>query len=145
MTQPRDPGALSEGEAEAADKASSEDAKAEPAPTQQDEPTAAEPESGRQDEEAQDAASTTETPPAEIPLAEKAGTLAAETKPGEEPAASEEGVIGAYQVGETQFTMFADGSIHARTPDGDYVFASTGRAQDLPSPARRTSWRVSSN
>ena len=33
-------------------------------------------------------------------------------------------MIGAYQVGETQFTMFADGSIHARTPDGDYVFAS---------------------
>jgi len=125
VTQPRDPGALSEGEAEAADKASSEDAKAEPAPTQQDEPTAAEPESGRQDDEAQDAASTmAETPPAETPLAENAGTLAAETKPGEEPAASDEGVIGAYQVGETQFTMFADGSIHARTPDGDYVFAS---------------------
>ena len=45
-------------------------------------------------------------------------------RPDDEPAASEEGVIGAYQVGETQFTMFADGSIHARTPDGDYVFAS---------------------
>jgi hypothetical protein len=42
----------------------------------------------------------------------------------ERPAASEEGVVGAYQVGETQFTMYADGSIHARTPDGDYVFAS---------------------
>ena len=50
--------------------------------------------------------------------------MAAEAKLDEEPAASEEGVIGAYQVGETQFTMFADGSIHARTPDGDYVFAS---------------------
>ena len=74
VTQPRDPGALSE--VEVADKAPPEEGKIEPAPVV------------------------------------------------DEPAASEEGVIGAYQVGETQFTMFADGSIHARTPDGDYVFAS---------------------
>jgi hypothetical protein len=40
------------------------------------------------------------------------------------PAASEEGVIGAYQVGEAHFTLFADGSIKARTPDGDYQFGS---------------------
>lgn len=40
------------------------------------------------------------------------------------PAASEEGVIGAYQVGEAHFTLFADGSIKARTPDGDYDFGS---------------------
>lgn len=41
-----------------------------------------------------------------------------------EPAASEEGIVGAYQVGETHFTIYADGSIRARTPDGEYSFAS---------------------
>lgn len=40
------------------------------------------------------------------------------------PAASDEGVIGAYQVGATYFTLYADGSIQARTPEGDYSFAS---------------------
>jgi hypothetical protein len=40
------------------------------------------------------------------------------------PAASEEGIVGAYQVGEAHFTIYADGSIKARTPDGDYSFAS---------------------
>ncbi|HEY5798262.1 MAG TPA: hypothetical protein VIU82_24935 [Bosea sp. (in: a-proteobacteria)] len=40
------------------------------------------------------------------------------------PAASDEGVVGAYQVGEAHFTIYADGSIQARTPDGDYSFAS---------------------
>jgi hypothetical protein len=40
------------------------------------------------------------------------------------PASSEEGVVGAYQVGDTHFTMYADGSISARTPDGEYSFAS---------------------
>jgi hypothetical protein len=43
---------------------------------------------------------------------------------GEAPAASEEGIVGAYQVGEAHFTIYADGSIQARTPDGDYSFAS---------------------
>ncbi|MDP3255598.1 hypothetical protein, partial [Bosea sp. (in: a-proteobacteria)] len=40
------------------------------------------------------------------------------------PAASDEGIVGAYQVGEAHFTIYADGSIQARTPDGDYSFAS---------------------
>ncbi|HEV7259908.1 MAG TPA: hypothetical protein VGN82_19145 [Bosea sp. (in: a-proteobacteria)] len=40
------------------------------------------------------------------------------------PAASEEGIVGAYQVGEAHFTIYADGSIQARTPDGDYSFGS---------------------
>lgn len=39
-------------------------------------------------------------------------------------AASDEGVVGAYQVGDAHFTIFADGSIRARTPDGEYSFAS---------------------
>jgi hypothetical protein len=118
VTQPRDPGAMSE--VEAGDKGSPEEAKAEPSPTQQDEPAAAEPEAESREEDAEEPASIT----AETLPAEKTGASLAETKLAEEPAASEEGVIGAYQVGETQFTMFADGSIHARTPDGDYVFAS---------------------
>ena len=40
------------------------------------------------------------------------------------PAASDEGIVGAYQVGEAHFTIYADGSIQARTPDGDYSFGS---------------------
>lgn len=40
------------------------------------------------------------------------------------PEASEEGIVGAYQVGDTHFTIYADGSIQARTPDGDYSFGS---------------------
>lgn len=120
VTQPRDPVALSEIEAEAVDKTSPEEARAEAAPRQPDEPEAAEPESEPQEEDAQEPASAA----ADMPPAEEAGPSIAEMKSDEEPAASEEGVIGAYQVGETQFTMFADGSIHARTPDGDYTFAS---------------------
>lgn len=42
----------------------------------------------------------------------------------ESPDASDEGIVGAYQVGEAHFTIYADGSIQARTPDGDYSFAS---------------------
>lgn len=42
----------------------------------------------------------------------------------QEPASSDEGIVGAYQVGETHFTIYADGSIRARTPDGEYSFAS---------------------
>lgn len=42
----------------------------------------------------------------------------------EPAAASEEGVVGAYQVGDAYFTIFADGSIKARTKEGDYSFAS---------------------
>ncbi|SDF49481.1 hypothetical protein [Bosea robiniae] len=38
--------------------------------------------------------------------------------------ASDEGIVGAYQVGDAHFTIFADGSIRARTPDGEYSFAS---------------------
>ena len=41
-----------------------------------------------------------------------------------QPASSEEGIVGAYQVGDAHFTIYADGSIQARTPDGDYKFAS---------------------
>ncbi|MGE7470679.1 hypothetical protein ACQKLX_14650 [Bosea sp. NPDC003192] len=120
VTQPRDPGALGEAETEAADKVSLDEAKTVSAPTEEVEAKAAESESAPLEEEVPEPASST----VDAPPVEKAGPPMAEPKPGEEPAASDEGVIGAYQVGETQFTMFADGSIHARTPDGDYVFAS---------------------
>ncbi|CAN7279386.1 hypothetical protein LJR090_002000 [Bosea sp. LjRoot90] len=120
VTQPRDPGALGDVEAETADKASPEDAEAETVAIS--EPAAPEPEPQEETRQVPDPAE------AEVTPTEKAETVV-EAKSGkessdEEPAASEEGVIGAYQVGETQFTMFADGSIHARTPDGDYTFAS---------------------
>lgn len=82
-----------------------------------------------------------EQPAAETPSAEpgavepEEATIPAESEPetaladetGSEPPApeaSEEGVVGAYQVGDTQFTIYADGSIQARTPDGDYSFGS---------------------
>ncbi|CAN7645582.1 hypothetical protein LJR009_005837 [Bosea sp. LjRoot9] len=51
-------------------------------------------------------------------------TLEEEASAAAPPAASEEGIVGAYQVGDAHFTIFADGSIKARTPDGDYNFAS---------------------
>jgi hypothetical protein len=103
-----------------ADKAPPEEAKIEPAPVV-DEPSLlqAEPEPA-----AEPAPATADASPVEKAEPSAAEAMAAEAKLDGEPAASEEGVIGAYQVGETQFTMFADGSIHARTPDGDYVFAS---------------------
>ena len=47
----------------------------------------------------------------------------AESAP-EQPPSSEEGVVGAYQVGDAHFTIYADGSIRARTPDGEYSFGS---------------------
>lgn len=47
-----------------------------------------------------------------------------DTAAAEAPATSDEGIVGAYQVGEAHFTIYADGSIQARTPDGDYSFTS---------------------
>lgn len=138
VTQPRDPGALSEVETEPADKAATEEMKVgqaseEDEPTVPEQETASEPEPTPQ-EVAEPVSVEADASPVEKaePSADDAKTVdakaadakAIEAKPDEEPAASDEGVIGAYQVGETQFTMFADGSIHARTPDGDYVFAS---------------------
>lgn len=125
VTQPRDPGALSEVEAEATDKAQAEEAKIEPAPLV-DEPSLPEPDSelAAEPASAMEDVSPVEKAEPSAPDAKVPEATSDDARPGEEPAASNEGVIGAYQVGETQFTMFADGSIHARTPDGDYVFAS---------------------
>jgi hypothetical protein len=120
VTQPRDPGALGVVEAEVAEKAPSEEAKGEPAPLV-DEPSQPDPEPESAAESALATVDESSVDTAEPSAAEAEPDGA---QPDEEPAASNEGVIGAYQVGETQFTMFADGSIHARTPDGDYVFAS---------------------
>ncbi|CAN7550004.1 hypothetical protein [Bosea sp. LjRoot237] len=125
VTQPRDPRALSDVEGEIAGKAAPEGIEAETIAT--GEPAAPEPEPQEELTQVSDLAEA-EVPPAEA--AEPAAEAKSDEEPlgkepsDEEPAASEEGVIGAYQVGETQFTMFADGSIHARTPDGDYTFAS---------------------
>lgn len=57
------------------------------------------------------------------PFASDPAAPDAEAQP-ESPDASDEGIVGAYQVGEAHFTIYADGSIQARTPDGDYSFAS---------------------
>ncbi|MBN9450774.1 MAG: hypothetical protein J0I42_02380 [Bosea sp.] len=73
-----------------------------------------------------------ERPDAGSPEAEP---VAVQAEPAEPPAedapavpearaASDEGIVGAYQVGDAHFTIFADGSIRARTPDGEYSFAS---------------------
>ncbi|WP_129158580.1 hypothetical protein [Bosea sp. Tri-44] len=120
VTQPRDPGALGDVEIDTADKASAEDAEAETVAT--GEPAAPELEPQEEPTQVPDPAEA-EMPPAET-VETAAEAKSSKESSDEEPAASEEGVIGAYQVGETQFTMFADGSIHARTPDGDYTFAS---------------------
>jgi hypothetical protein len=73
------------------------------------------------DEPALDAAMVAEEPApaaADLPEAEEA-PAAADSRP-----ASDEGIVGAYQVGDAHFTIYADGSIRARTPDGEYSFAS---------------------
>jgi hypothetical protein len=41
-----------------------------------------------------------------------------------EPTASDDGVVAAYTVGDSAFTMYADGRIVADTPEGRYSFAS---------------------
>lgn len=133
VTQPRDPGALSEVEIEPADKAATEEMKVGQTP-EENKPSVSEQETASESEPALQEVVEPVSVEADASLVEKAepsaddaktvDAKAIEAKPDEEPAASDEGVIGAYQVGETQFTMFADGSIHARTPDGDYVFAS---------------------
>lgn len=74
------------------------------------EPVAAEP-------EATTVARDVEPEPEALPEAPVADSPA-------QPEASDEGVVGAYQVGDTYFTIYADGSIQAQTPDGDYSFAS---------------------
>jgi hypothetical protein len=63
--------------------------------------------------------------------AEEPAPAAADLPQAEEPPApadsrpaSDEGIVGAYQVGDAHFTIYADGSIRARTPDGEYSFAS---------------------
>lgn len=118
VTQPRPPEAL--GELEAPAPAEEAEAEGEREKSEEDwraPPVAPEPSPAP--------AAEAEPAPAEDEPALAAPEAEAEPPaPEEGPASSEEGVIGAYQVGETHFTMYADGSIHARTPDGDYVFAS---------------------
>lgn len=38
------------------------------------------------------------------------------------PASSDEGIVRVYTIGESSFTMYADGIIRARTPEGDLTF-----------------------
>ena len=82
----------------------------------------------------------THADPAETPADEEPADASAEELPepvaADEPQAeeapavtgsrpaSDEGIVGAYQVGDAHFTIYADGSIRARTPDGEYSFAS---------------------
>ena len=100
-----------------------------------DEPSEQEmPQSEPEDEAGSEDAPTEEAAQADEPTAEAADEVVADEaetaveapQPAEppRPAASDEGVVGAYQVGDTHFTMYADGSIKARTPDGEYSFAS---------------------
>lgn len=99
-----------------------------------DEPVPAEPTAPEPEEQAEP-----ERPAASEPIEEPSAEVSGEQPPVEaaetpaeappvaeppRPAASEEGVVGAYQVGDTHFTMYADGSIKARTPEGEYSFAS---------------------
>lgn len=63
-------------------------------------------------------------PPVQEPQAEPEPLDEPEAPAPEERPSSDEGIVGAYQVGDAHFTIFADGSIRARTPDGEYSFAS---------------------
>lgn len=95
------------------------DAPAEPAGVDAEAETAVDPVEAPADEEA-----------VTIELEEAASAATAEPQAEETPAvsdapaASDEGIVGAYQVGDAHFTIYADGSIRARTPDGEYSFAS---------------------
>lgn len=68
----------------------------------------------------------------DAPIADEQPDSATVEEPQAEPApavadprpASDEGIVGAYQVGDAHFTIYADGSIRARTPDGEYSFSS---------------------
>ena len=63
-------------------------------------------------------------PPVQEPQAEPELLDEPEAPASEDRPSSDEGIVGAYQVGDAHFTIFADGSIRARTPDGEYSFAS---------------------
>lgn len=90
------------------------------------EPAAVEPDIEAQAEAALDDAVPDEdaqaAPATHAPAVE--GKVEDDQAPSPERAASDEGVVGAYQVGDAHFTIYADGSIRARTPDGEYSFAS---------------------
>lgn len=68
------------------------------------------------------AAEAAEAPAETAAVAEEASET--EQPPQPERATSDEGIVGAYQVGDAHFTIFADGSIRARTPDGEFSFTS---------------------
>lgn len=53
-----------------------------------------------------------------------AAPAAAAEAPASAPPVSEEGVVAAYTVGDTSYTMFANGRIRADTPDGELNFDS---------------------
>lgn len=93
---------------------------AEPATVGVEAETHADPAETPADEEPADASAEELPEPvvADEPQAEEAPAVA-----GSRPA-SDEGIVGAYQVGDAHFTIYADGSIRARTPDGEYSFAS---------------------
>lgn len=98
-------------------------------PAQQEPPTPEPEDKAEAEEESAADAAQAEEPAVETAdeaVPDEAETPAEAPQPAEppRPAASDEGVVGAYQVGDTHFTMYADGSIKARTPDGEYSFAS---------------------
>jgi hypothetical protein len=53
------------------------------------------------------------------------------------PAVSEDGVVAAYTVGDSAFTMYADGRIVAETPEGRYSFASMDELRLFMAERRR--------
>lgn len=106
--------AFGDEEEPVAEPAASERPAEEAAPDTEEETADAAPEAAEEiAAEAQHGAPEDEAPPEPPPAASAA-----------ERPASDEGVVGAYQVGDAHFTIYADGSIRARTPDGEYSFAS---------------------
>ncbi|MFJ5370518.1 hypothetical protein ACIPIA_14965, partial [Bosea sp. CER48] len=87
------------------------------------EPVAAEPAAEAGEAVASDVAEADVQEPAATSEASEHATEEEPAASAERPA-SDEGIVGAYQVGDAHFTIYADGSIRARTPDGEFSFAS---------------------
>jgi hypothetical protein len=73
----------------------------------------------------------------EGPAEPESAQPAAETPPPEGPAISEEGIVSVRRIGDSTYTMYADGSVKAETPDAQLHFATVAELKaHLSNPMR---------
>ncbi len=73
-----------------------------------------------------------------LPDTEPAQPAAPETAANPAPVQSNDGVIAAYTVGDSSFTMYADGRIEAEAPEGRFTFASIDELRAFMAERRRS-------